>query len=75
MNQNYGLSSRRSFLHLTGTGGMALAAAVMGSGFWNMQPSSALAAGLAFLDPNAALKRLMDGNQRFVQQKSVHPDQ
>ncbi len=85
MNQNYELIGRRSFLNLTGTGGMALAAAVMGSTFWNMQPSSAspkrqaalggIAAGLDLLDPNAALKRLMDGNQRFVQQKSAHPDQ
>lgn len=75
MNQNYGLISRRSFLNLTGTGGMALATAVMGSAFWNTQPPSAIAAGLGLFAPNAALKRLMDGNQRFVHQLSEHPDQ
>lgn len=85
MNQNYELISRRSFLNLSGTGGMALLNAVIGSAFWNMQlPNASLkrqaakggiAARLDVLDPNAALKRLMDGNQRFVQQKSEHRDQ
>lgn len=75
MNHNYGLIGRRSFLNLTGTGSMALATAVMGSGFWNTQLPSAIAAPLNLLDPNAALKRLMDGNQRFVHQLSEHPDQ
>lgn len=75
MNQNYGLMGRRSFLNLTGTGGMALVSAVMGSAFWNIQQPSAIAAPLMAYNPNAALKRLMDGNQRFVHQLSEHPDQ
>lgn len=75
MNQNYGLIGRRSFLNLTKTSSMALATAVMGSAVWNTQPPGAIAAELDSLDPHAALKRLMDGNQRFVQQKSAHPDQ
>lgn len=66
---------RRSFLNLTGTGGMALVAAVTGSAFWSIQSDRAIAASLESLSPDAALKRLMDGNQRFVQQKSKHPDQ
>jgi carbonic anhydrase len=74
MNQNYGLMGRRSFLNLTGTSGMALMAAVTGSAFWNIQQPSAIAAPLAF-NPNAALKRLMDGNQRFMHQLGEHPDQ
>jgi len=72
MNQNYGLIGRRSFLNLTGTGGMALVAAVTGSAFWNIQQPSAIAAPLICIQPNAALKRLMDGNQRFVHQLA-HP--
>lgn len=54
---------------------MALVAAVTGSAFWNIQSDQAIAASLEPLSPDAALKRLMDGNQRFVQQKSQHPDQ
>ena len=75
MNQNNGLMGRRRFLTLTGTGGMALGAAVMGSAFWSMQSDQAIAASLESPSPDAALKRLLDGNQRFVTQKSKHPDQ
>ena len=76
MNQNNGLMGRRSFFNLTGTGGVALAAAVMGSGFWSMQAEPAIAASSGELsEPDDALKRLMEGNQRFVQQQSKHPDQ
>ncbi|HEY9634746.1 MAG TPA: carbonic anhydrase [Coleofasciculaceae cyanobacterium] len=75
MNQNNGLMGRRRFLTLTGTGGMALGAAVMGSVFWSMQSDQAIAASLESPNPDAALKRLLDGNQRFVKQKSKHPDQ
>lgn len=83
MNQNDGLVGRRSFLNLTGTGGMALVVAVTGSAFWSMQPKRAIALSARYantappepLSPDAALKRLMDGNQRFVQQKGQHPDQ
>ena len=67
MKQNYGLMGRRSFLNLM--------AAVTGSAFWNMQPAVAIAAELEVLNPDTALKRLMDGNQRFVQQLGEHPDQ
>lgn len=74
MNQNYELMGRRRFLNLTGTGGMALVTAVMGSAFWQIQQPRAIAAPIAF-NPNAALKRLMDGNQRFVHQLGEHPDQ
>jgi carbonic anhydrase len=75
MSQNNGLMDRRRFLNLTGTGGMALVAAVMGSAFWSMNLEQAIASPLEPLSPDAALKRLMDGNQRFVKQKSKHPDQ
>ncbi len=77
MNENNRLINRRNFLNLTGTGGMALVAAVMGTGFWSMQLDQAIAATTPVepLSPDAALKRLREGNQRFVQQKSKHPDQ
>lgn len=55
---------------------MALVGAVMGSAFWSMKLEQAIASpALEPLSPDAALKRLMDGNQRFVKQKSKHPDQ
>jgi hypothetical protein len=38
MNQNNGWMGRRSFLNLTGTGGMALVAAVAGSAFGSSVP-------------------------------------
>lgn len=75
MNQHDRLMGRRSFLNSTGTSGMALMAAVMGSAFWSMPAEQAKAAPLEPLTPDAALKRMMDGNQRFVQQKGKHPDQ
>lgn len=75
MNQNNGLIGRRSLLNLTGTGGMALVAAVMGSTLWATKPARASAATLEPLKPDAAIKRLMDGNQRFVQQQNSHPHQ
>lgn len=75
MNQDNRLMDRRSFLNLTGTVGIGLVAAGTGSVFWSMQPKRAIAAPVSPLSPDAALRRLMDGNQRFVQQKGEHPDQ
>lgn len=55
---------------------MALVAAVTGSAFWSMRSEQAIASPvLEPPNPDAALKRLMDGNQRFVKQKIKHPDQ
>ena len=55
---------------------MALVGAVMGSALWSMKLEQAIASpALEPLSPDAALKRLLDGNQRFVKQKSEHPDQ
>ncbi len=75
MTQNNWLMDRRSFLNLTRTSAIALVTAVTGSAFWSMQPKQATADPVQPLDPDAALKRLMDGNQRFVQQNGTHPDQ
>lgn len=73
MNQNYSSLGRRRFSNLTG--GMVVANALMATAFWNTRPSRAIAASLDLLAPSAALKRLMDGNQRFMHQLSIHPDQ
>ncbi|MGB7441083.1 MAG: carbonic anhydrase [Coleofasciculaceae cyanobacterium] len=77
MNQNNGWIGRRSFLNLTGSAGVALVSAVTGGALWSMKSEQAIAASpvLEPLSPDAALQRLMDGNQRFVKQKSKHPDQ
>jgi carbonic anhydrase len=75
MNQNYKSLGRRRFLNLTGTGGMVVANALIFTAFWNTRPSSASAASFDLVAPSAALKRLMDGNQRFMHQLSLHPDQ
>lgn len=75
MNHNNRLMARRSFLKLTGTSGIGLMATATASVFWSMQPKRAIAASVQDLSPDAALKRLMDGNQRFVQEKGEHPDQ
>lgn len=70
MNQDHRFMDRRSFLNVTGAGGLALfAATVTGS---RIQP--AMAATLT-TTPDAALSRLLAGNQRFIEQKSLHPDQ
>jgi carbonic anhydrase len=69
------LIGRRNFLNLTGNAGIALVAAVSGSALWSMLPDDAIADTSELYNPDTALKRLMDGNQRFVQQQTQHPDQ
>lgn len=75
-----GLIGRRTLLELIGVGGVGLAATAMGSAFWYLKPAQARAESRPQqtsepLNPDTALKRLLDGNQRFVQQKSYHSDQ
>jgi len=61
----------RSFLNLMETGGMALVAAITGSVlFWVGSQSEC---SLLISPPDAALNRLMDGNQRFVQRTASRP--
>jgi carbonic anhydrase len=78
MHQTHKSMDRRSFLNLTKASGMALVAAVTGSAAWSIQQEQAVSSPLKPLKPlnsDEALKRLMEGNRRFVQQKSKHPDQ
>lgn len=69
---------RRHFLKWGATGGLSLLAMV-GSELFR-QPQLALAAELStpteqLLDPQAALQKLLDGNQRFFQHRPLYPDQ
>lgn len=80
MNRSNGLIGRRTFWKLAGVGGVGLAAAATGGAFWCAQPATARAESGPQQtpepqNPDAALKRLLDGNQRFLQQKAQHPDQ
>ncbi len=67
--QNRALINRRHFLNLAGMSGISLMV-------WNLKSALALAEPtLDTLSPDAALKRLLAGNQRFVRQEAQHPDQ
>jgi carbonic anhydrase len=74
MDQHQAFRGRRTFLKLGTVLGLA---ATTGNLLWDVR--SAQAASLptdpSVLDPDAALQRLMDGNQRFVRQRPRHPDQ
>jgi carbonic anhydrase len=67
MSRINGFIGRRSFLKLSGLVG--------GSLMWNMQPTLASEANLNPVNPDEALKRLIDGNNRFLRQKRLYPDQ
>ncbi len=74
-----GYVGRRSILKLAGIGGMGLAAAVGGGIFWSThqagvsQPTTG--SDRKPVNPDEALKMLMEGNKRFVQQKRIYPAQ
>lgn len=74
-----GYVGRRSILKLAGIGGMGLAAAVGGGVLWSSHqasvPQSATGSDRKTVSADEALKKLMDGNRRFVQQKRVYPGQ
>ena len=76
MDKNQEAIARRDFLKLTGMVGVNLAASAIGLGVWQARSDRAKADSLSqSLSPDAALKKLLEGNQRFVQQKPIHPDQ
>jgi carbonic anhydrase len=76
MDKNQEAIARRDFLKLTGMVGINLAASAIGLGVWQARSDRAKADSLSqSLSPDAALKKLLEGNQRFVQQKPIHPDQ
>lgn len=79
MTRTNGFIGRRSFLHLAGMGGIGAAVAAAGGGvLWHPEDAVAqtpITAKPKPVDPNAALKRLLEGNQRFVSGKSQNPNQ
>ncbi len=84
MSRINGFVGRRHFLKLAGVGSVGIAASVVGYNIpKGVQQAIASQAALADavttnrkpVSPEEALKRLRDGNQRFVQQKRKYPDQ
>jgi carbonic anhydrase len=72
--------NRRTLLKLAGVGSVSLAATAAASTLWYPQLAQAMEssppqATPEDLSPEAALQKLLEGNQRFVQEKSQHPDQ
>ncbi|BAY08103.1 carbonic anhydrase [Calothrix sp. NIES-2098] len=79
----HGFIGRRNFLHLTGLGSIGIGAIVGAGGIlWNKEPSLAEYPSNADVvekpqpvNPQAALKNLLAGNQRFVQEQRLNPHQ
>jgi carbonic anhydrase len=75
MNSSKNLIQRRSFLKLGAVGSCGLLASA-GNLLWQVQQVQAAKLSSApSLSPDAALQKLMEGNQRFVEHKPKHPDQ
>lgn len=85
MSRINGFVGRRDLLKIAGVGGVGLAVTAASSVLWdteqvvaqtNLQPvTPAAQPNPEILSPDAALKRLLDGNKRFLQQKRENPDQ
>lgn len=69
MNRINGFVGRRDFLNLLSYAGISLAAGEL------LFPEPVKAAELDILSPDEALRRLLEGNQRFVEQTPKYPDQ
>ncbi|MDM9385048.1 carbonic anhydrase [Chlorogloeopsis sp. ULAP01] len=68
---------RRDFLKLGATGVFSLAIAKPSDLLWQVESTQAaeLPSTTQSLTPDAALQKLMEGNQRFVRHKPLYPDQ
>lgn len=77
MSKINGFIDRRNFIHLLGLGGLGLSAITSGSLVCDTQVARAatIEDNSAAPTPDEALKRLLDGNKRFVQQQLKHPNQ
>lgn len=69
MSQTYGWIGRRKLMQWLAAGGTGTLAAALGCGQVSQAAETVLE-----ISADAALQRLMEGNQRFVQQKSLCPD-
>lgn len=81
MSRINGFVGRRELLKWLGVGGTGVAATAAGSVMLNAQqavaqkPSTAPVQKPQPVSPDAALRRLIDGNKRFVQEKRQNPNQ
>ncbi|PSB16548.1 carbonic anhydrase [Phormidesmis priestleyi ULC007] len=79
MSRINGFVDRRSFLKLTGVCGVGIAATAASGALWKpdvtLAQQSTPVAKPQPVSPDAALKLLIEGNQRFVDGKGQHPHQ
>jgi carbonic anhydrase len=75
MSQTHGWLSRRSIMQWIVAGGTGTIAAGLGLGQLAQAAELISPEATSALDPDGALKRLLEGNQRFVQHKPLYPDQ
>lgn len=76
MSRINGFVGRRDFLKFASLVGIA--ATAFGDSFWNTEQTAIADIhpdNLNPVSPNEAIRRLLDGNQRFIQQKRKYPDQ
>ena len=82
MSRINGFIGRRNFMKFLGVGGVGIAASAAGSSFlWDaqqavaQQPASTPQQKPPSVSPDEAMKRLMEGNKRFVDEKRQIPNQ
>lgn len=80
MSRINGFAGRRNFLKLVGVGGAGIAATAASGVLWSgdkavAQQQSTPVQKPQPVSPDAAIKRLMEGNQRFIDGKRLNPNQ
>ncbi|MBN3888443.1 MAG: carbonic anhydrase [Nostoc sp. JL31] len=76
MSRINGFVGRRNFLKFASVVGIA--ATTFGDSFWNIEQTAVAdihPINPNSISPNEAIRRLLDGNQRFINQKRQYPDQ
>ncbi|MBN3877397.1 MULTISPECIES: carbonic anhydrase [unclassified Nostoc] len=76
MSRINGFVGRRNFLKFASVVGIA--ATTFGDSFWNIEQTAVAdihPVNPNSISPNEAIRRLLDGNQRFINQKRQYPDQ
>jgi carbonic anhydrase len=79
MSRINGFAGRRNFLKLAGIGSVGIGVTAAGSLLWKGEPAIAdnppTSAKPQPVTPQAALKSLLEGNQRFIDEKRLNPRQ
>ncbi|MEI1377013.1 carbonic anhydrase [Nostoc sp. UHCC 0926] len=76
MSRINGFVGRRDFLKFASV--IAIAATALSDSFWNTEQTAVAdihPVNPNIISPNEAIRRLLDGNQRFIHQKRKYPDQ